>query len=292
MVVAVPTLGTDATALKRSLAGGIRNRSRSMRIGAAAILVVVVVLALPIWLPDPNHPVVAIRLHGPSAGHWFGTDEFGRDVFTRVIYGARLSWLVALTATVCSLVAGGIYGALSALGGRWVDAVMMRVLEVLLAFPSALLALVLAIAIGPGLRTLIIAIAIVYTAPVARLVRGLVLDELKNDYVASALIIGSSRVRILARHITINVAGPVLAYLMLVAADAILVEAALSYLGAGVAPPTSSWGSMVQEGQNLVYGGVWWVSLFGGLAIAATAFTLYALADSISDELRLGRRRG
>ncbi|MBN9619799.1 MAG: ABC transporter permease, partial [Actinobacteria bacterium] len=176
--------------------------------------------------------------------------------------------------------------------GRRVDAVLMRALEVVLAFPGPLLALVLAVAIGPGMKTVIIAISIVYAAPVARLIRGLVIDELKQDYVVAARLVGSGRLRILVRHVAVNIAAPVLVFMMTVAADAILVEAGLSYLGAGVSPPTPAWGSMVQEGQTLVFGGVWWVSLFAGLAIAVTVFGLNTIADSVVDDLRVGGRRG
>ena len=118
--------------------------------------------------------------------------------------------------------------------------------------------------------------------------RGLVIEELKQDYVLSAMIIGSSRTRILFRHVVVNIASQVLVFMMTVAADAILIEAGLSYLGAGVSPPTPSWGSMIQEGQQLIFGGVWWISLFAGMAIALTVMTLNTLADSISRQLRTG----
>lgn len=280
----------------RSLAGTrlIRPalRSRSAVLGVGFAIFVLVVLLLPLWLGDPDKLALAVRLRGPSAQHWFGTDEFGRDVLVRVVYGARVSWAVGACASVCALVAGGLYGATAAMLGPRTDAVLMRALEVILAFPGPLLALVLAVAIGPGMQTVIIAISIVYAAPVARLIRGLVLDERKQDYVSAAVLVGSSRLRILVRHIAVNIAAPTLVFMMTVAADAILVEAGLSYLGAGVSPPTPAWGSMVQEGQNLVFGGVWWLSLFAGLAIAVTVLALNTIADSVVDDLRVGGRRG
>lgn len=247
-----------------------------------------IVLLLPIWLPDPIAQNVAVRMQPPSPEHWFGTDQFGRDVFSRVIFGARISLSIGFIAAFCALVVGGIYGAVAALAGGIVDRIMMRIADVILAFPGPMLAIVLAIAIGPGFQTVVVVIAIVYSAPIARLVRGLVIEELKQDYVLSAMIIGSSRTRILFRHVVVNIASQVLVFMMTVAADAILIEAGLSYLGAGVSPPTPSWGSMIQEGQQLIFGGVWWISLFAGMAIALTVMTLNTLADSISRQLRTG----
>jgi peptide/nickel transport system permease protein len=261
-------------------------------LGLIAVAIAVVVLVAPFFMTDPSVQDIAGRLRGPSWSHLFGTDEFGRDVLVRTLAGARISWLVAVVAGTCSGILGGLYGSIAALGGRRADAIMMRLLEVLLAFPGPLLALVLAVAIGPGLVTVIVAISIVYTAPVARLVRSLVLDEMKKDYAAAARLIGTSRTRIMFRHVGINIASPMLVFMMTVAADAILVEAALSYLGAGVEPPTPSWGSMVLEGQNLVFAGAWWVSLAAGAAIAVTVLILNLLADMLVDELGIGGHRG
>lgn len=273
-------------------ATGKRTMSAAKWLGLAVIVAVIVVLVAPFFMTSPSLQDIPDRLQAPSWSHPFGTDEFGRDVLVRTLAGARVSWLVALVAGVCSGMLGGLYGSIAASSGRYVDAVMMRILEVLLAFPGPLLALVLAVAIGPGLETVIIAISVVYTAPVARLVRSLVLDEMKKDYAAAARQIGSTRRRVMFHHVAINIAAPVLVFMMTVAADAILVEAALSYLGAGIEPPTPSWGSMVLEGQNLVLGGVWWVSLAAGAAIAVTVLTLNRLADMLVNELGIGGSRG
>ena len=287
---AAPIVAARPFRLPRSLARGWRHRSLILGIGFAVC--VVVVLLLPIWLGDPTAQNIIDRLKPPSGANWFGTDEFGRDVFTRVVTGARVSLTVGAVAAVCALVVGSVYGATSGMLGGAADLVLMRITEVILAFPGPLLALVLSVALGPGMRTLIIAIAIVYSAPVARLVRGLVQDELKEDYVTAAIQIGSSRLRIASRHVLVNITPAALTFTMIVAADAILVEAGLSYLGAGVSPPQPSWGNMIQEGQSYTFGGTWWISLFSGLAIAVTVLCLNTIADSVIDDLRLGGRLG
>jgi ABC-type dipeptide/oligopeptide/nickel transport system permease subunit len=282
-------LGAELASSTRRTPRGAALRRRSVQLGVLAVVLVVVTLALPVFLPSPTRMSLDATLQAPSWSHVFGTDEFGRDLFTRIVYGARVSWLIALCAAFFSLVIGGTLGATAALSGRFVDSFLMRVVDVLLAFPAIVLALVLATAIGPGEETLIIVVSVVYSAPVARFVRGLVRKEASLEYVSAARMIGSRRRRILGFHVGINVLPTVLVYQMTIAADAILVEAALSYLGAGVRPPTPAWGSIIQEGQALVLGGTWWVSLFPGVAITLTALVLNALSDAVIDELSVDR---
>lgn len=265
-------------------------RTRSAKLVLVALIGAVIVLVLPVWLPDPYVSDVAQRLQPPSAGHLFGTDQFGRDLLARVLVAARASWLVGLTTAVFAGLLGGIYGAAAAAFGGVADAVMMRLLEVVLAFPSLLLALVLAITVGPGFTTVIVVLTVVYAARVARLVRGLVGDQLRLEYVEAAWISGSSTLRILLRHVSINIAAPLAVYLVTVGAEAILVEAGLTYLGAGISPPTPAWGSQIADGQNLVFSGIWWVVLPSGIAIALTVLMCNRIADSIVDDLRTGGR--
>ena len=247
-----------------------------------------VVLLLPFVIQSPYHANFLATLEGPSRAHLFGTDNLGRDVFSRVITGARVSWLVALAASSCSLMFGGIVGGAAALSGRKVDGLIMRLVDVVLAFPATLLAIVLASALGSGITTVIVVVAFVYSAPVARLVRGLVRKEMRLEYVEAAYLIGTNRRRILGYHVGINLIPTLLVYQMTVAADAILVEAGLSYLGVGVNPPTPSWGGMIRDGQDLIFSNVWWVSFFPGVAIALTALALNKLADSVLDDLSTG----
>lgn len=264
-------------------------RSRSGRLAALSLAFAAIVLLLPLALPSPYHSEIADRLQSPSLAHPFGTDAFGRDVFSRVVTGARATWLVGLAAAVLSLLIGGLIGALAAVSGRFGDGVLMRLVDVVLAFPATLLALVLAIAIGPGVWTVVIVVAFVYSAQVARFVRSLVKRESTQEYVEAARLVGSSRRRVLGYHVGINVLPTLLVYQMTIAADAILVEAGLSYLGAGVRPPTPSWGGMIQEGQELIFSGVWWTTLFPGIAIAITALLLNAIADRTIADISLDR---
>jgi peptide/nickel transport system permease protein len=196
---------------------------------------------------------------------------------------------VALAASFFSLLFGGIIGGIAALSGRKLDGLIMRLVDIVLAFPATLLAIVLASAIGSGIRTVIVVVAFVYSAPVARLVRGLVRKEMGLEYVEAAYLIGTKKRRILSYHVGINLIPTLLVYQMTIAADAILVEAGLSYLGVGVNPPTPSWGGLIRDGQDLIFANVWWVSFFPGVAIALTALALNKLADSVLDDLSTGR---
>jgi len=264
-------------------------RTKTGRLASAIGLLALVVLLLPLVLPSAYDADFLARLQSPSREHIFGTDSLGRDLFSRVVAGARVSWLVALSASFFSLVFGGIIGGIAALSAGRLDGVIMRLVDVVLAFPATLLAIVLASAIGSGIRTVIVVVAFVYSAPVARLVRGLVRKELGLEYVEAAYLIGTTKRRILSYHVGINLIPTLLVYQMTIAADAILVEAGLSYLGVGVNPPTPSWGGLIRDGQDLIFANVWWVSFFPGVAIALTALALNKLADSVLDDLGTGR---
>ena len=226
-------------------------RTKTGRLASTFGILALVVLLLPLVLPSAYDANFLERLQAPSREHIFGTDSLGRDMFSRVITGARVSWLVALAASFFSLVFGGIIGGIAALSGRKLDGVIMRLVDIVLAFPATLLAIVLASAIGSGIRTVIVVVAFVYSAPVSRLVRGLVRKEMGLEYVEAAYLIGTSKRRILSYHVGINLIPTLLVYQMTIAADAILVEAGLSYLGVGVNPPTPSWGGLIRDGQDL-----------------------------------------
>ena len=287
------TARAEILAVTRAEKGWVKKRlsSRAARLGIVLAVVFAAILIAPPFLQETLAQNISNRLQPPSGAHWFGTDNFGRDVFARVVQGARVSLTVGATASLFALIAGGLYGAAAAMLGPRVDRILMRLLEVVLAFPGAMLAIVLAIALGPGFTTVVTAIAIVFAAPIARLVRGLVLEELKQDYVTAAALIGSSRARILFRHITLNVAGPVLVYMMIVAGESILVEAGLSFLGAGLVPPTPSLGAMITEGQSFLIGGKWWLSVFAGVTVAAIVLSLNTVADVVTREMREGAGR-
>lgn len=226
---------------------------------------------------DPLEPAGPVR-SGPSREHPFGTDQIGRDVLSRTMAGTQLSLGLAGGAVLSALVIGGGLGALAAKSSKIVDELIMRSLDVVVAFPGILLAIVLAAVLRPSTGTTLLVMGIVYVPGMARVVRGSALDELNEDYVTAAYVAGSSWARILRRHVMPNAVAPVLVYAITMFADAIILESALSFIGVGVPPPAPSWGNIVADGRTLVFSGGWWVSTFGGISIFATVLVLYSLA--------------
>ncbi|WP_369973634.1 ABC transporter permease [Prauserella sp. PE36] len=251
-------------------------------LGAALVLLVLPALVST----SPTELGTEQPLATPSSENIFGTDQTGRDVATRVLYGARISLFVALTSALGALIAGGVLGAIAATGPKWLGTLVMRTTEIALAFPGILLAIVLAAAIGPSMSTTIIVLAIIYTPPMARVVRGAVFSEYGEDYVTAARLIGTRPVRLVGYHVGINAGVPVLVYTTLVMADAIVAEAALSFIGAGTKQPAPSWGNMIRDGQEVLESGAWWVSLFPGAAILLTVILLNRFSDAIGRRLR------
>ncbi|UZF95578.1 ABC transporter permease [Bosea sp. NBC_00550] len=226
----------------------------------------------------------------PSAAHWFGTDEIGRDVLSRVLHGATVSLQVVVFAIGLALVVGSVLGLISGwLGGGW-DALIMRVMDAFLAFPLLVLALSIVAVLGPDLMNAMFAIAITKMPGFARLVRAEVLSLREVDYVVAAQAAGASPWRILSRHIWPNVSGNVIVYGSLSASQALITESALSFLGLGVQPPTPSWGYMVATGIQFYQS--WWMSFFPGLAIFLMVLALNFLGDAVRDafDARLGDR--
>jgi peptide/nickel transport system permease protein len=233
---------------------------------------------------DPENFVGA-----PSAKHWFGTDEIGRDILSRVLHGATVSLQVVVLAIGLALVAGSALGLVSGwLGGAW-DSAIMRTMDALLAFPLLVLALAIVAVLGPDLMNAMLAIAVTKTPGFARLVRGEVLALKNVEYVKAARAAGSTDFRILTRHIWPNVSGNVIVYGSLSASQALITESALSFLGLGAQPPTPSWGYMIATG--IQYHQAWWISFFPGLAIFLTVLAFNFLGDAVRDALdsRLGR---
>ena len=258
---------------------------------ALAWLLVLVVIALlgPLVTPYPPDKVAAGPLQAPpSFQHPFGTDDYGRDVLSRVMVGTRVSAIAGVSAPLAALLIGGLIGtvaAVAALSRRWGDEVLMRAMDVQMAFPGVVLAVVFATVIGPGLLTTVILLSIVYTPIVARFMRGNVIAQMRLDYVAAERTLGSTTTRIITKHVWINVATPTVVFLTLVAADAIVLESGLSYLGAGVRPPAPSWGNMIRDGQQQLLAGAWWMTVFPGLAILSAVLALNTLAESVSDRI-------
>ncbi|MEV4114949.1 dipeptide/oligopeptide/nickel ABC transporter permease/ATP-binding protein [Nonomuraea sp. NPDC049695] len=220
---------------------------------------------------------------GPSAAHWMGLDSANRDILSRLLYGARWSLIIGLGATGLALVAGAVVGAVAATSRRAVDETIMRLLDVVMAFPGIALAAVLVAVFGGSIPVLVMAMAFLYMPSVARVVRANVIAQYGEDYVAAERIIGARTPYIVVRHVAINCAAPVLVFCTVMVADAIVFEASLSFIGAGVRPPNPSWGSVIADGKNLVLLGGWWATVFPGLLILLTVLALNILSEGISD---------
>ena len=256
-------------------------------VGATIIVILAAVSALlpPVVTQSPITQDIEAVLDAPSARHVFGTDELGRDVFTRVVYGGRVSLQVGLLAVALALIVGTALGLLAGYwGGRWIDNLIMRGVDALLAFPSLVLAIAITAVLGPSLQNAMIAIGIVNIPAFARLVRGQVLGLRPKEFVEAARTLGAGDARVMVRHILPNTLGPIIVLASLRLAFAVLSEASLSFLGLGAQPPTPTWGSMLNAGRNVLEHAPW-VSLFPGLAIFLTVFGFSVVGDGIRDAL-------
>lgn len=252
-------------------------------------MVVSAIFAPQIARYDPLQTSLTDRLKPPAfAGgtdaHLLGTDKLGRDVLSRIIHGARVSLSVALVVILVTSTIGTALGVLGGYLGGWVDGLLMRVTDISLAFPGILIALLLAVTLGPSFTTVVLAICLLGWAPYARLIRGEVLKLREADFVLQARIIGCSPLRIMLTHIFPNIVNPLLILATLFLGAVILIESALSYLGAGIPPPIATWGSMVSDGRGLI-DTAWWISFFPGLAIGLTVLAGNFLGDWLRDRL-------
>ncbi|MCC9704302.1 dipeptide/oligopeptide/nickel ABC transporter permease/ATP-binding protein [Streptomyces sp. MNU76] len=256
------------------------------RIAVCFLAVVVLTALLAPWLA-PHDPLDQQSLvdgtGAPSADHWMGQDSLGRDILSRLMYGARWSLAIGLGATALALVVGAVVGAVAATSRKAVDETLMRCLDVVMAFPGIALAAVLVAVFGGGITVLICAIAFLFTPPVARVVRANVLDQYGEDYVTAERVIGARTPHIVLRHVAINCAAPVLVFCTVQVAEAIVFEASLSFIGAGVRPPDPSWGSVIADGKNMVLTGGWWATVFPGLLMLVTVLCLNILSEGVSD---------
>jgi peptide/nickel transport system permease protein len=256
--------------------------------GALSALIVVVAVLAPLIAPDPGdagtatHPFSVLR--PPSAHHWFGTDQVGRDILSRVIYGARVSPLIALFVLLIACAVGIPLGIAAGYFGGWLDDVIMRLTDVVLAFPALLLALALAAMLPPSLTSLTIAISATWWPWYTRLIRGQAASVAGRPYIESCRALGIPRRRIIFRHILPNAITPLIVQVSLDVGGVILTASALSFLGLGAQDPTPDWGLMVSEGQTY-FTTDWWVVTFPGLAILITAFAFNLLGDGLRDLL-------
>jgi peptide/nickel transport system permease protein len=254
---------------------------------AVCFLALVVFVAVFAPLVSPDDPLDQQPLIGgtgaPSAEHWMGQDSLGRDIMSRLIHGARWSLAIGLGATALALTVGALIGAIAATSRKAVDETLMRCLDVVMAFPGIALAAVLVAVFGGGITVLICAIAFLFTPPVARVVRANVLDQYGEDYVTAERVIGARTPHIVLKHVAINCAAPVLVFCTVQVAEAIVFEASLSFIGAGVRPPDPSWGSVIADGKNMVLTGGWWATVFPGLLMLITVLSLNVLSEGVSD---------
>ncbi|MEU8180891.1 dipeptide/oligopeptide/nickel ABC transporter permease/ATP-binding protein [Micromonospora sp. NPDC049044] len=262
--------------------------SLTARIALSFVLLIVVVgiFAPLIMRHDPAQAGLGPALTGPNGDFWFGLDKLGRDVFSRLVAGTRRSLIVGFGSAGIALVVGSILGALAGTSRPAVDEVVMRCLDVVMAFPAIVLSALLIISFGKNsLVVLVIAIAFVFVPQIARIVRANVLSQYREDYVAAERIIGARRPHILWRHILRNCAAPILVFATVMVADAIVFEASLSFIGGGLAPQeaASSWGSVIAFGKEMVQIGGWWATFFPGLLILLTVLALNVLSEGMSD---------
>ena len=264
-------------------------RFTSLPIGskiALAFLLLVGIVALIAPLIAPHNPLATgLPAQPPGAEHLFGTDRLGRDILSRLLYGAQSSLLVGLGSVALALVAGGLLGSLAATGSKWANETIMRIMDMLMAFPGIALAAALLASLGNTLPVIIISIAVIYTPQIARVVRANVLAQWGEDYVRAERVIGAGRFTILLTHVVRNCAAPVLVFATVMVADAIILEASLSFLGAGIQDPAPSWGNVISYGRTLVLNGAWWATTFAGVTILLTVLALNILAEGMTDAL-------
>jgi len=287
MAMAAASTGLPGeTGLLRTMA---RRPSVAIGLMIFALLVLAAVLAPYISPYNPNKLAIAQRLHGPSGAHFFGTDEFGRDIFSRVIFAGRISLSVGLGVAILSSVFGVILGLL---GGffRRLDAPVSRVIDAMMAFPDILLAIALVAALGSSIVNIIIALSIVYAPRIGRIIRAATLVIRELTYVEAARALGVATWRILANHVLRNVVSPIIVQATFVFAYAMLAEAGLSFLGVGVDASTPTWGTMINEGAQYV-GKADWIIVFPGIAITLCVLSLQIAGDGLRDALdpRLSR---
>ena len=281
---------TDAAPVRRSAAALLWRRLSTNVMSLVAFGVIAAValaaVAAPVIMPyDPDATDAEHALEAPSRRHWLGTDLYGRDQLTRIVYAGRVDLLVALAATAIALSLGAVLGAVSGYRGGWLDQLLMRVIDTIQAFPSFILAMGIAAALGNSVTNIVIAIAITHVPIYGRLIRGEMLRIREMEYAEAARTVGNRQRRIIFHHLLPNCFPPVIVQATLAMGFAILTVAALSYIGLGIRPPTSEWGAMTAEGAGYIVSGEWWIFLFPGVAIMATVLSFNLVGDALRDVL-------
>ena len=273
---------------KAALESGLRRFARHRRaVTGLGLLFVLLVLTLltPLIVPhDPSAIETAVRLLPPSVSHPMGTDDLGRDVLSRVLYGGRISLLIGFLAVLIAVCLGTAIGAVAGYAGGWIDAVLMRLVDLFLSFPRIVLLITVVAVFEPSIALIVLVLGLTGWMGVSRLVRGQVLSVKEREFVQAARALGFGGARILGRHILPGVLTPVIVAATLGIGNAILAEAALSYLGLGVPPDVASWGNIIRSGADRMVD-AWWITLFPGLAIVFTVMSLNLVGDGLRDAL-------
>ncbi|MET0438741.1 MAG: dipeptide/oligopeptide/nickel ABC transporter permease/ATP-binding protein [Devosia sp.] len=272
---------------------GLRHLPLASKIalGLVALIGLVAVFAPVI---SPFDPLATGLTRGPAAPdgvHWFGTDRQGRDVLSRLVHGAGSSLVIGLAATAVALLAASVLGAIAATAHKWVAEVLMRCLDMVMSFPGIALAVMLVTVFGQSLPVLVLTIAFLYTPQLTRVIRANIIGQFGEDYVAAVRVMGASTPRILAKHVARNCLAPILVFATVLVADAIVFEASLSFIQAGVPDPEPSWGNVMASGRQLVMSGGWWPTLFAGALITTTVLALNILAEGMTDAMAAPRSR-
>jgi peptide/nickel transport system permease protein len=276
----------------RRMAARIFLRNKLIFSGLIIFLIMMVQALGANWISpyEPFKQNYRETLQGPSWQHPFGTDRFGRDILSREIHGARISLRVAVISILAALVVGGMFGLVAGYFGGWIDLVISRCMDIFFSFPAMFLAIALAAMLGNGEGNATLAIAIVYMPLFARIIRGSVLTEREQEYVTASMALGASTVRIIFGQILPNVISPTVVQAAICMSYAILIEAALSYLGLGIQPPIPSWGTMLNEGRTYLEVAPW-ISIFPGLAIMLAVLAFNLMSDGFRDVLDPRSRR-
>ena len=263
-----------------------KNKAAMLGLGIFSVMVLLAVFADVICDYDTQVIAqdVANRLKAPSPDHWFGTDAYGRDIFARVVHGARISIIIGLAATVGSVCISGILGSIAGYYGGRIDNVIMRVLDTFLAIPGELLAMAIVASLGPSMTNLLIAVTIARIPPFTRVIRSSILTVIDQDYIESAIASGARDSYIIVKHILPNAMGPIIIQATMGVGRMILTAAGMSFIGMGVQPPLPEWGSMLAEGRDFMRYSPY-ITLFPGLAIILTSLALNLLGDGLRDAL-------
>ncbi|MFE4714155.1 MULTISPECIES: ABC transporter permease [Paenibacillus] len=288
--IAATALVSQSSSEQERKSVGIIRLLTSNRLSMIGLLLIIVWIALALLAPllspySPIEPDVANKLTPPSVSHWFGTDNFGRDIFTRIAYGAKYTIWSGVAAVAISFCVGTILGAIAGYYGGVLGSIIMRVMDMFLAFPALVLAMAIAASIGPGLTSAMIAVSVVGIPEYVRLMYGQTMLLREKEFVEAGRAIGLKNSVILFRHILPNALAPLIVRATLGIGFAILISSSLNFLGLGVKPPIAEWGAMIAEGRQYIVSGEWWIVSFPGLAIATSILGFNLIGDGLRDVL-------